>query len=108
MEVVKSDEKIEEYIKKSNILIIMYTTFLCTACDSIKHKVIEYGKSRDGVDIIQVKVEQNPDIASQRGVLSAPTLQVYTYGKLAIQEGGYFSLDKIFERIDKYIKIMNK
>lgn len=57
MEVVKSDEKIEEYIKKSNILIIMYTTFLCTACDSIKHKVIEYGKSRDGVDIIQAKGE---------------------------------------------------
>ena len=39
------------------------------------------------------------EIAAQRGILSAPTVEVYIEGKLSIQKSGYFSLDEILDKI---------
>ena len=39
------------------------------------------------------------EIAAQRGILSAPTVEVKIEEKLSIQKSGYFSLDEILEKV---------
>ena len=41
------------------------------------------------------------EIAAQRGILSAPTVEVYIEGRLSIQKSGYFSLDEILEKVSR-------
>ena len=68
---------------------------------SLNKKQNYYTWQEDHTDIpaYYISLEENMEIAAQRGILSAPTVEVYIEGRLSIQKSGYFSLDEILEKI---------
>ena len=63
------------------------------------NKITTWQGNHKDVAAYYISLEENMEIAAQRGILSAPTVEVYIEGRLSIQKSGYFSLDEILDKV---------
>ena len=94
----KKDD-LNKIISKNTITIIQYGAATCMPCHSIKNRITTWQENHKDVAAYYISLEENMEIAAQRGILSAPTVEVYIEGKLSIQKSGYFSLDEILDKV---------
>ncbi|ERK59811.1 hypothetical protein HMPREF1983_00412 [Gemella bergeri ATCC 700627] len=92
---------LDEIISNNSIIIIQYGTSTCMPCHAIKNRIDIWNKDNSDIATYYISLEENMNIAAQRGILSAPTVEVYIEGKLSIQKSGYFSLDEILDKVEK-------
>lgn len=52
-------------------------------------------------------IEDHPEEAARAAVFTVPTVLVYVEGKLSIRASGYFSLDAILAKVERFIDLMN-
>jgi thioredoxin 1 len=50
--------------------------------------------------------KDDQELSAQMGVFTVPTVRFYMDGKLAVDESGYFSLDRMLDRMERYLKIL--
>ena len=43
--------------------------------------------------------------SAQMGIFSAPAVMAFLDGQMAVRESGYFSVDNLLARLDRYLKI---
>lgn len=106
MKIFNNQENLEDLILKNNIIIIQYGTKTCSPCISLINRIDEYIKKNPDVKAYYVSIEENKELVSQKNILSSPTIEVYINQKLTIKESGYFSLDLILDKINKYKKLL--
>jgi len=94
----KNDD-LNKIISNNDIAIIQYGTATCMPCHSIKNRITTWQEDYKDVVAYYISLEENMEIAAQRGILSSPTVEVYIEGRLSIQKSGYFSLDEILEKV---------
>jgi thioredoxin 1 len=88
------------------LVLLLFGTACCAPCQTLKIKterwLEERGGRRDNIplDAIYIPLENNPKLAAQAGILSAPTLRLYAEGKLWAEDSGYFSLEVFLERAE--------
>ena len=92
-------DNLNKIISDNAIAIIQYGAATCMPCHSIKNKITTWQQDYKDVVAYYISLEENMEIAAQRGILSAPTVEVYIEGKLSIQKSGYFSLDEILDKV---------
>ena len=92
-------DDLNKIISENTITIIQYGSTTCMPCHSIKNKITTWQEDHKDVAAYYISLEENMEIAAQRGILSAPTVEVYIEGRLSIQKSGYFSLDEILEKV---------
>ena len=92
-------DDLNKTISENTISIIQYGAATCMPCHSIKNKITTWQENHKDVAAYYISLEENMEIAAQRGILSAPTVEVYIEGKLSIQKSGYFSLDEILDKV---------
>ena len=92
-------DNLNQIISENTITIIQYGAATCMPCHSIKNRITTWQENHKGVAAYYISLEENMEIAAQRGILSAPTVEVYIEGRLSIQKSGYFSLDKILDKV---------
>ena len=68
--------------------------------------IFQCGKKNSNIEVYYIPIEDNIELAAQNGILSTPTVEVYIEGKLFIQRSGYFSLDEILNKVEKYKSIL--
>ena len=98
---------LETEIQNNTILIVQFGKASCRPCESIWQR-LEKWQEHHPIECLYLSVDDYPEIASQMGILSVPTIRVYVNGQMTIQKSGYFSLDLIFEKIEKYIELLQK
>ena len=94
----KNDD-LNKIISDNDIAIIQYGSATCMPCHSIKNRITTWQEDHKDITAYYISLEENMEIAAQRGILSAPTVEVYIEGRLSIQKSGYFSLDEILEKV---------
>lgn len=99
----KNDD-LNKIISENTIAIIQYGAATCMPCHSIKNKITTWQENHKDVAAYYISLEENMEIAAQRGILPAPTVEVYIEGKLSIQKSGYFSLDEILDKVSSISK----
>lgn len=68
-------------LENNKIVIFQYGSITCAPCHSLKYKLTEWQKENSNIE-------------------------VYIEGKLFIQRSGYFSLDEILNKVEKYKSIL--
>lgn len=106
MIVLSKDESIDDLLNQSEVLILQFGTRTCAPCVAIKEKIDYWNADYKNVICRYISIEDYPEIAAKQGVFSAPTILVFVEGKLTIRESGYFSLEDIFRRIERYIQLL--
>ena len=51
--------------------------------------------------------KDDQELSAQMGVFTVPTVRFYMDGKLAVDWSGYFSLDRMLDRMERYLKILS-
>ena len=60
----------------------------CGPCRMVLPLVEEIAQEREDIKVCKVNVDEQPDLASQFGIMSIPTLVVMEDGKILRQESG--------------------
>ena len=93
-------------LENNKMVLFQYGTSTCAPCYSLKNKLTEWKKQNPDIEVYYIPIEDNIELAAQNGILSTPTIEVYIEGKLFIQRSGYFSLDEILNKVEKYKSIL--
>lgn len=75
-------------------------------CSAIKNRIERWESSHPSVHSVYVPIEKYPELAAQNGILSAPSVVLYWNGKELLKKNGYFSMELVFDQIDKVTEAM--
>lgn len=96
-------EEFDKLIKENNILILQFGSSSCLPCHSIANKITAFIKDKNiKYKYLSIDELDNKKIASSLCIFSVPTILVYVENKLTIRKSGYFSLEEIFQDIERY------
>lgn len=97
-------ENLEELINTSAILILQFGDDACGPCHAIRFKLEKWLEGKN-IRARYVDIKENLEVCSQMGIFSAPTVIVYMDGQVAARESGYFSLDEMLGRVERYMEM---
>lgn len=103
---INNTDELHEVINRNQIVIAEIGTATCSPCAAIRLKLETWLKDHREVKGVYVSVEKNPDIAAAEGIFSAPAVIVYTDGRQALRECGYFSLETLLEKTERYMNLL--
>lgn len=89
------------------IEIIQFGSETCLPCRAIREKIEHWAVSYPPVRYRYMPIEDHPEKAARAAVFTVPTVLVYVEGKLSIRASGYFSLDAILSKVERFIDLMN-
>ena len=78
----------EEVLETSGLILIDCYADWCGPCKMMAPILEEIAEERQDVKVCKVNVDEQPELASQFGVMSIPTLLVFRDGKLVNQAVG--------------------
>ncbi len=91
----------------SEVVILQFGTESCAPCSAIKQRIDAWCRDYPEVQARYVPLEDFPELGAEYGIFSVPTILVFVQGKVTIRESGYFSLDEILQRTERYIQLLN-
>ena len=99
-------ESIKELIKASRICILQFGDESCGPCFALRERIEKWLEAHPDAEGRYVAIRDHLEASAQFGILSVPTVAAYVCGKEVARESGYFSLDKILERIERYAEMI--
>lgn len=100
-------EDLNQLINSQSVVLIQFGSDSCTPCAAVREKIDIRYLDHPELEAVYVDIEKFPAVAAQRGIFSVPSIQVYIKGQLSIEESAYFSLDEIFDKIERYLKLLD-
>ena len=108
MEQLASTEQYQTMIQENNVLLVQFGTHTCAPCGAIRRKIDSWCALHPRCRSVYVPLEQYQALAAGEGVFSVPTILVFIQGCLTIRESGYFSLEELFTRLQRYLTLLEE
>ena len=96
-------KKFQELIESESPVLIDILATLCQTC-KVQSSVLNSVKENvgDTARIVKIDIDQYPQIASENGVRSVPTLAIYKDGKLLWKESGIYDVNTLTNLLKQY------
>ena len=78
----------EEVMNSEKKVLLDFWAPWCGPCRRVVPIVEEIAEERDDIKVGKINIDENPELASQFGIMSIPTLVVMENGKIANQAVG--------------------
>lgn len=108
MKTLESSTELQQAICNEKILIVQFGSAACAPCHSIRNKIEAWCDAVKNVSSLYIPVETFSELAAQSSVFAVPTILVYVEGKLTVRESGYFGLDSILQRVQRYRELLQE
>lgn len=96
-------EQIKDLTDNNTALLIYFFSPGCAACADLQPKVdMMIHKNFKKIKYHAVDVSDNPSLAAEAGVFSAPSILIFFEGKEYIRESKYISVDQLKNKISRY------
>ncbi len=108
MKTLERSTELQQAICNEKILIVQFGSAACAPCHSIRNKIDTWCDAVKDVSSLYIPVEKFSELAAQSSVFTVPTILVYVEGKLTVRESGYFGLDSILQRVQRYRELLQE
>ena len=96
---ITKDNFQQEVLDSQKTVLVDFWATWCGPCRMLSPVVDEIAQENDAVKVGKVNVDEQPELASQFGVMSIPTLLVFEKGKVVKQSIGYIEKDEVMALI---------
>lgn len=106
MEIIKSLNEIDSFIKDNVFSLVYATTKACNVCDVVLPKLQDILLDYPQIKYCKVDTEEIPEVAGAYNVFTIPTIIVYLEGKEILRQGRYINfieLDSVLDRFSKFV-----
>ncbi len=95
-----TDQTFEQEIMEGTVLVDFWATW-CGPCKMLAPVLEELeAEIGDKVKVVKIEVEENPVTAQEYGVMSVPTLLLFSDGEMRGRSGGYQPKELLMEFIE--------
>ena len=91
-EIINND--LENEINDGLVLVDFYATW-CGPCQLISPIIEEVAKEHENIKVIKIDVDKFPELSRKYGIMSIPTLMVFSRGKEVKKHIGYLEKEGI-------------
>lgn len=102
MTTLPKEADLEQLLSSEPIVLLQFTSPSCPPCTAIRQRITAWGQKKSGFQAYAVPIEDFPTLCGQLGVFTVPTILVYVESRLTLRESGYFSLDDLLQRVERY------
>lgn len=88
---LEKEQEFNNLIEDEKVLVDFYATW-CGPCQLISPIIEEIAKESENIKVIKIDVDKFPELSRKYGIMSIPTLMVFSEGKEVKKHIGY--LDK--------------
>lgn len=100
---VTKDDFQDLVVKSDDVVLVDFWAPWCGPCQMLLPTVEALSeKLESGAKIVKVNVDEEPEIASEYGVMSIPALKVFKGGEMVEESTGVQSEDDIKAMIDRH------
>ncbi len=95
-----NDQNFDSKISNGYVLVDFYATW-CGPCRMMHPVLEELESERSSVEIMQVDVDESPNISKKYGVMSIPTLILFKNGNEVSKKVGFTSKEELIDWINE-------
>lgn len=109
MSIETSSEKEQSFLLSDLPVVVDFWTPWCPWCMKLMPVFDEITKERQiDANFVKINVEENPDLAAKLGVMSIPTIKVFSRGIKIGELFGYMQKEKLVSEINKILSKIPK
>ena len=97
MSVIHGNEKDFEILVNKDLVLVDFFATWCGPCKMLG-PVLE---SLENIDVVKIDVDECPDLARKYGIMSVPTLMIFSNGELKNKQSGFMPKEALEEWISE-------
>ena len=106
MYTLKEKDNISALIDSEALLLLQFGSGSCAPCAAIKNKIDKFSETHPALRAVYVPIEEVPRLAAQYDVFTVPCILLFAQGRMSIRQAGYFSLQELLQRVQRYYELL--
>lgn len=103
-DIITKDEFKSKVLESGDTILVDFFATWCGPCQALLPVIDELSHELpSGAAIYKVDVDNDPELASQYGVMSIPSLKVFKGGEVVDESMGMMSKESLLEMIEKHM-----
>ena len=94
---IHSDNFEQEVIQSEKSVLLDFWAPWCGPCRMLGPIIDEIAEEREDIKVCKVNVDEEPELASRYGIMTIPTLMVFSGGEVTAQSIGVKPMEEILE-----------
>ena len=97
-----TDADIQETLQSNNLVLVDFWAPWCGPCRAVAPVLEEIASENSNVVIAKMNTDENPNTASQHGIMSIPTMMIFKNGELVDRLVGALPKPAIMEKLQPH------
>ena len=97
-----TDDTFQDTVQNNELVLIDFWAPWCGPCKAIAPVLEEISEEHSNIVIAKMNTDENPNISSQHGIMSIPTMMIFKNGQLVDRLVGALPKPAILQKLEEH------